>query len=194
MTSPLEIAGRLLQATALSGDIRLADPTLPGFTSVDYHRIACHLLFRCHRCGTCCTTGDPIKLRQEDLVQIARHLKIPVNRASRKLTVSLSGSEQNKPVLGFKKVRPCKFFDPVARGCKIYSVRPWSCRIFPFLGIYGSEDQVLVHKSCPGSVEAMEVLTAALEEVRSSPEHVPTEDPQVVMAARRWFNEQLGSL
>jgi hypothetical protein len=45
--------------------------------------------------------------------------------------------------------------------------RPWSCRIFPFLGIYGSEDRVKVNESCPGSVQTMKTLTAALEEARA---------------------------
>ena len=54
-------------------------------------------------------------------------------------------------VLNFKHIKPCKFFDPSSKGCKIYAARPWSCRIFPFLGIYDSEDKVKMNESCPGS-------------------------------------------
>jgi Fe-S-cluster containining protein len=141
----------------------------PAYTEVDYYRMACHLLFQCQRCGTCCRTGDPIRLRQQDLVAIARHLKIPLSRAAKKC----AQPDPEKPEsLRFRYVKPCKFYDERAKACKIYPARPWSCRIFPFLGIYGSEDQVLVHSSCPGSLQAMKDLEKALEEVRATaPRH-----------------------
>jgi Fe-S-cluster containining protein len=89
-----------------------------------------------------------------------------MNKAIKKYTVP----DPDKPgALDFKHILPCKFYDASARGCKIYPARPWSCRIFPFLGVYGSEDQVKVHESCPGSVETMKILTAALEEARHDP-------------------------
>jgi Fe-S-cluster containining protein len=129
--------------------------------------MACHLLFHCQRCGTCCTTGNPIRLRPEDAVALAKHLKIPLQKARKKYTIP----DPDKPgVLDFKDILPCKFYDSSAQSCKIYVARPWSCRIFPFLGIYGSEDRVLVKESCPGSMETMRILTAALDEVGNNPE------------------------
>ncbi|RQW78562.1 MAG: YkgJ family cysteine cluster protein, partial [Methanothrix sp.] len=102
--------------------------------------------------------------RQEDTALLAKHLKIPLNKALKKYTIP----DPDKPgVLDFKHIKPCKFYDPAAKGCKLYSARPWSCRIFPFLGIYGSEDRVKVNESCPGSVETMKALTAAMEEARN---------------------------
>ena len=143
----------------------------PGYVAVDYYRMACHLLFQCQRCGTCCRTGDPIRLRQKDLAALSRHLKIPLSQAAKKY--ALPDPERPKSLL-FRHVKPCKFYDEGAKGCKIYPARPWSCRIFPFLGIYGSEDKVLVHSSCPGSLQAMNDLEKAFEEARASALRAPT--------------------
>lgn len=161
---PKKIAVMLLKATALPDGQIFTSLKTAKYTTIDYYRMACHLLFRCRHCGNCCTTGDPIRLRPEDAALLARHLKIPLNKALKKYTVP----DPDKPgVLDFKHIKPCKFYDPAARGCKLYLARPWSCRIFPFLGIYGSEDRVKVNESCPGSVETMKTLTAALEEARA---------------------------
>ena len=163
---PKEIAVTLLKATALPDGQVFTELAEPKYTAVDYYRMACHLLFECQRCGTCCTTGDPIRLRLEDAARLAKHLKIPLNKAIKKYTIPDPG----KPgVLDFKHIRPCKFYDSEAKGCKIYAARPWSCRIFPFLGIYGSEDRVKVNESCPGSMQTMNALTAALEGARKDP-------------------------
>jgi len=161
---PKTIAVMLLKATALPDERIFTELAAAKYTTIDYYRMACHLLFKCWRCGNCCTTGDPIRLRPEDAALLARQLKIPLNKALKKYTIP----DPDKPgVLDFKHIKPCKFYDPAAKGCKLYLVRPWSCRIFPFLGIYGSEDRVKVNESCPGSVETMNTLTAALEEVRA---------------------------
>ena len=158
------------------------------YTTVDYYRMACHLIFRCHRCGTCCTTGDPIRLKPEDASVIARHLKIPLNKAIKKLTIP----DPDKPgALDFKHILPCKFYDKKAGGCRIYAARPWSCRIFPFLGVYGSEDQVVVNESCPGSVETMKILTEVLEEVRSDQKNHPPYDPEEVRRAKEFLRQAL---
>lgn len=160
-----EIAAILRLAVSLPDERAFDQPAMPRYTEVDYCRMACHLIFRCQRCGNCCTTGDPIRLRRQDVAILARHLKIPLQKALRKYTVP---DHERPGLLAFKHVRPCKFYDPVERSCKIYPARPWSCRIFPFLGIYGSEDRVVVNESCPGSVAAMRALTEAMQ-VRSLP-------------------------
>ena len=161
MTDAKEVAVALVKAISISDNEIFTDPTRPLYTTIDYYRMACHCLFECKRCGTCCKTGDPIRLRYEDIAKIAKHLKIPTNKAVKKLTVPDPGKPE---ALDFKHILPCKFYDTVAKVCKIYTVRPWSCRIFPFLGVYGSENQIKVNESCPGSVETMKRLTAAMEE------------------------------
>ena len=164
---PKEVAVLLLKATMLPDGEVFPRFDQPKYTPADYTRMACHILFRCQRCGTCCTTGNPIRLRPEDAAQLAKHLKIPLNRTLKKYTIP---DPKKSGVLDFKHILPCKFYDRLAGGCKIYAARPWSCRIFPFLGVYGSSDQVVVNPSCPGSVETMEILTRAMEEVQREQE------------------------
>ncbi|MCK9406251.1 MAG: YkgJ family cysteine cluster protein [Methanothrix sp.] len=164
---PQEVAILLFRAMILPDGEVFKEFNVTKYTATDYTRMACHILFRCQRCGACCTTGDPIRLRPEDAAQLAKQLKIPLNRALKKYTIP----DPKKPgVLDFKHILPCKFYDRKAGGCKVYAARPWSCRIFPFLGVYGSSDQVVVNPSCPGSVETMEILTRAMEEVRAEQE------------------------
>jgi len=191
MKEPRAIALLLLQATALPDEQVYTGLSEPKYTTVDYYRMACHLLFECQRCGTCCTTGDPIRLRPEDAALLARHLKIPLSKAIKKYTVP----DPDRPgALDFKHILPCKFYDAREKGCKIYTARPWSCRIFPFLGIYGSEDRVVVKESCPGSVETMKALTEALEEVRSDPSFSVTSDPNDAKRAKEELRAALNAV
>jgi len=82
-----KIAEILLAATAIP-DAQFPELGLPRYTTVDYYRMASHMLFRCKRCGNCCTTGDPIRLRPDDAAAIARHLKIPLNKVLKKYTAA----------------------------------------------------------------------------------------------------------
>lgn len=191
MKDPGVVALELLNAISIPDDQVFTGLGEIRYTTADYYRMACHLLFRCKRCGHCCTTGDPIRLRVGDARAIARHLKIPLNKFLKKFTIP----DQEEPeVLDFKHILPCKFYDSLVGGCKIYSVRPWSCRIFPFLGIYGSEDRVVVNESCPGSVETMNILTKALEQARHGPEDAISASIQEVREAKTFLRLALESL
>ena len=188
---PKEIALLLLKATMLPDEQIFKEFDAPKYTSVDYVRMSCHILFKCQRCGTCCTTGDPIRLRQEDLALLAKHLKIPLSRALKKYTIP----DPDRPgVLDFKHILPCKFYDMGGKGCKIYEARPWSCRIFPFLGIYGSLDQVKVNESCPGSVETMKIFMEAVEEARKDQLDSPPFDTEEVRRAKEMLRNALDSI
>jgi len=192
---PKKIALLLLKATALTDEQAFRELDAPKYTSVDYVRMACHILLKCHRCGTCCTTGDPIRLLPEDAALLAKHLKIPIDKALKKYTIP---DPDRQGVLDFKHILPCKFHDSGAKGCKIYELRPWSCRIFPFLGIYGSENQIKVNESCPGSVETMTILMEAVEEERKgqldSALDSATVDPDEVRDAKRRLRSALDSI
>lgn len=191
MIETKEIAILLLKATALPDERVFRELDVPKYTAVDYYRMACHLLFRCQRCGTCCTTGDPIRLRPEDAAALAKHLKIPLQKALKKYTLP---DPERPGALDFKHIRPCKFYDPAAAGCKVYAARPWSCRIFPFLGIYGSESRVLVNEACPGAVETMKNLTASLEMVRSDPAFLASFNPEDVKEAKEKLKRALENI
>ena len=188
---PKNVALQLLSATSLPDGQVFRDLDAPRYTTVDYYRMACHMIFECQRCGNCCTTGDPIRLRPEDAAAIAKSLKIPLNKALKKYTIQ---DPEKAGVLDFKHILPCKFYDLSAKGCKIYAARPWSCRIFPFLGIYGSEDRIMVNESCPGSVETMKILKEAIEAVRADPKMSYTADPAEVRSAKVFLREALNSI
>ena len=181
MTDAKEIAILLLKAIALPDERVFSGLGVPKYTTIDYCRMACHMLFCCQHCGTCCTTGDPIRLRPEDAVALAKHLKIPLQKIIKKYTLP---DPDRAGALDFKHTRPCKFYDPTAKGCKIYVARPWSCRIFPFLGIYGSEEKILINEACPGAVETMKNLTASLEAARSDPAFLQSFNFQEVKEAK----------
>ncbi|MCJ7444665.1 MAG: YkgJ family cysteine cluster protein [Methanotrichaceae archaeon] len=103
-------------------------------------------------------------MSQEDIVPIAKSQKIPVNKAIKKYTIP----DPEKPgAWDFKHILPCKFYDTKRKTCRIYSERPWACRIFPFLGICGTEDKTKIHAFCPGSIETSGILMTSLKEVSS---------------------------
>ncbi len=185
---PKNVALQLLIATSLPDGQVFRELDAPRYTTVDYYRMACHMIFECRRCGNCCKTGDPIRLKPEDIAAIARSLKIPFNKALKKYTVP---DPERSGVLNFKHILPCKFYDLSAKGCKIYSVRPWSCRIFPFLGIYGSEDRVVVNELCPGSVETMKILKESIEVVRADAKISDADYLERVRCAKVFLREAL---
>ncbi|OPY55213.1 MAG: Flagellin N-methylase [Methanosaeta sp. PtaU1.Bin112] len=194
---PKFVASQLLLATSLPDEQIFRELDAPSYTDIDYYRMACHIIFECQRCGNCCTTGDPIRLRQEDVALLARGLKIPLNKALKKFTIK---DPQRAGVYNFKHILPCKFYDQSAKGCKIYQLRPWSCRIFPFLGIYGSEDRVVVNELCPGSVRTMKILKEAIEEVRPDANRYKSNnaysaaDVAAVRSAKLFIRETLKSI
>ena len=188
---PRKVALQLLSATSLPDGQVFTKLDAPCYTTVDYYRMACQMIFECQRCGNCCTTGDPIRLQPEDAAAIAKSLKIPLNKALKKYTIP---DPEKAGVLDFKHILPCKFFDQTAKGCKIYAVRPWSCRIFPFLGIYGSPDKVKVSESCPGSIETMKILKEAIEEARAYPKKSDAADLAEVRRAKAFLREALNSI
>ena len=182
MRTPRDVAITLLQATNMSDDAVFFDPNVPRYTPVDYYRIACHILFVCKRCGNCCTTGDPIRLSHADVIQIAKYKKIPISKVIKKYTIP----DPNRPgVMNFKHVKPCKFYDDELKSCIIYSARPWSCRIFPFLGIYGIEDKIKIHESCPASLEIAEILPVALKEVYQDKTYCHPDENEVKLAKEK---------
>ena len=191
MNLPREVAIKLMEATSLPDEDLFLNKATPMNTLIDYYRIACHIIFICERCGICCTTSNPIRLSQDDISRIARHFRIPLNKAIKKFAIP----DSDRPgVLKFKKIAPCKFYDPMKDGCKIYAARPWSCRIFPFLGIYGSEDQIKVHENCRGSVKAVRKLTDAVEELRSNSEFPRTLDLERIKKAKQYFKDVLTTI
>ncbi|MCX5883200.1 MAG: YkgJ family cysteine cluster protein [Deltaproteobacteria bacterium] len=82
--------------------------------------------FECRRCGACCT-GDPgiIRISGQEIKVLAEFLKMPVPDLTRihlrPIATGFSIAEEADGT--------CRFYD---QGCRIYPVRPFQCRIYPF--------------------------------------------------------------
>ena len=76
-------------------------------------------LFKCQRCGKCCSElYTTIRFTEQDLKRIPFNIDIDMNN-------DISG-------------KPCIFYTD--NGCKIYDVRPETCRCFPlFIDYYENE-------------------------------------------------------
>ncbi|HPE49989.1 MAG TPA: YkgJ family cysteine cluster protein, partial [Methanothrix soehngenii] len=76
--------------------------------------------FRCQQCGLCCfTPGAGLLLEKEDFDRIAAKIgKRKLERLSR----------FDRALDAWILKQPCPFYDHVKRGCKIYEIRPLTCR------------------------------------------------------------------
>ena len=79
--------------------------------------------FHCQQCGLCCfTPGAGLLLEKEDFDRIAG--KIGKKRLER---LARFDKAQNAWILK----QPCPFYSRAKRGCKIYDIRPMTCRKYP---------------------------------------------------------------
>lgn len=79
--------------------------------------------FRCQECGLCCyTPGAGLILEKEDFDKIA-------SKVGKKKLKSLSRFDKALGVWVLKQ--PCPFYDHDRKGCKIYEIRPLTCRKYP---------------------------------------------------------------
>jgi len=123
---------------------------------LDTYRILLQGSFQCARCGTCCKICDPISVDEEDIKALAKHFKIPYNRAIHKNT----RPHPEVPFLrALKHTNPCKFYDRTTHECKIYDARPKMCRVYPFMN---PQQQTLpgigIYDDCPGMLLTLEVF------------------------------------
>jgi Fe-S-cluster containining protein len=88
------------------------------------------LQFECTRCGKCCT-GFPgfVYLSEPAVKLIADFLDETVERFLIKYTKTVSIFHENRLSLIEKSNYDCIFWDKI---CKIYPVRPYQCRSYPF--------------------------------------------------------------
>jgi len=78
----------------------------------------------CHECGLRCTSG--VEMTRPEFGRIIEHL-----RSDDPAKVG-SVLEQDKRIVWFEDIGTdaCLFYDVVHRGCLIYPVRPFICRLF----------------------------------------------------------------
>jgi Fe-S-cluster containining protein len=86
------------------------------------------LPFKCTECGGCCT-GSPgyIWVSDQEIVQIADHLKVSIDHFMQNYVRYVDGKLS---LLEDHKNYDCVFLKD--KKCSIYSVRPKQCRTFPW--------------------------------------------------------------
>jgi len=87
---------------------------------IRYHRACLKVLehFECRRCGQCCKF--PVHVKPKEVKRIARQTKLPPH----KFCTDVEGLIYLK--------HPCPFFEESDKRCRIYSIRPEVCRLYPF--------------------------------------------------------------
>lgn len=102
-------------------------------------------LIDCQQCANCCKTTPPIIL-PADIRRIASFLKISPNQFKMKYTLTDIDGE-----MSFRKV-PCVFLGE-KNLCRIYEVRPTSCREYPHTDAPGFRRKKKLHQAnasiCP---------------------------------------------
>ena len=104
----------------------------------------------CNRCEKCCIYRGDIRLIPVNACKISKLLKIPIEDFIKKYTDRL---EDNKLELVLKtttELKQCILYDGKIKGCRIHSVKPMQCVMFPLVPenlkrdyFYNSEQCVL---------------------------------------------------
>jgi Fe-S-cluster containining protein len=109
------------------------------------------LRFSCRECGKCCG-GEPgdIWVTPDETKNIAEFLKITEREFAEKYLRGAAGRVSIKDVA--EKNYDCIFLDSETRHCKIYSVRPRQCSLFPFWRsmLEDKEEWDYYSARCPG--------------------------------------------
>lgn len=87
-------------------------------------------LFPCRRCGICCIDSYPSML-SEELDFICKNLNIDHNTFREQYATPYTKNN----VHGIRIKPPCPFFEDNEKICKIYPIRPISCRLYPFVSL-----------------------------------------------------------
>ncbi len=115
--------------------------------------------FECTRCGVCCTDKNTIvNLTHTDISRISKGLKLTLDELlevigfyifEKKITKSEISKMVVTPIMterglsfpGLKKNSDgvCYFYNINEKKCRIYKLRPYFCRTFPFTFAYGEE-------------------------------------------------------
>lgn len=86
-------------------------------------------IFPCRRCGICCKQSNASFLTEE-LEYICKNLKLDPKEFKEKYAIT----DKDNPH-GIKISYPCPFFEEKENKCSIYSMRPMSCRLYPFASL-----------------------------------------------------------
>jgi Fe-S-cluster containining protein len=127
------------------------------------------LRFECTQCGNCCT-GAPgvVWVDDDDIRRIAEH----TGRGEGEIRVMHTRPYAQRTSLQEFANGDCTFFDPRARRCTIYPVRPQQCRNWPFWdsNLETPEAWQEVQVECPGAGHGQIYSVEAIQEMVSQDE------------------------
>lgn len=104
-------------------------------------------LFPCKRCGICCK-GSNASMLSEELIPICRNLNIDVDKFRKQYATP----ETQDNIHGIRLNIPCPFFEDNDKRCKIYPIRPMSCRLYPFVSL------MIMVKPCKKGLDIYRVI------------------------------------
>lgn len=111
-------------------------------------------LFKCQRCGGCCTKMNGISAQKDDVKKMAKELKHSYNWV-------MSNYVKNGLIRGTSESSPgaadgrCPFYK---EGCTVYKGRPIVCRLFPLINFENGKLKPHWYDDCPGTRELVQKI------------------------------------
>ncbi len=87
----------------------------------------------CNRCEKCCIYRGDIRIIPANACKISKFLKIPLKEFLYKYTNRLENSKLELVLKTTGELRECILYDKNIKGCKIHSVKPMQCVMFPLV-------------------------------------------------------------
>lgn len=129
---------------------------------------AARLDFACQGCGGCCTDTTPY-VTPYDVWRLARHLDASTASVLDRTVLDLP-EEDGQPLLYISGTGAgeCLWLDHASRRCRVYAVRPFSCRAFPIGVRHDARGDVLSKArtlpGCRGEGRGRQTVQAYLDE------------------------------
>ncbi len=127
---------------------------------------------RCTKCGNCCRSFNPLRVRKEELKRIADHEGTSYKGLKRRLRAVPQGDGTLEIHGG-----PCPFLEGDL--CSVYPVRPSECRIYPASIIIRNLDDPEGHR-LPSDCPALDELLLEVLVKRVMEEHMFREEPELL--------------
>ena len=101
----------------------------------------------------CCNEPEIVSINMDDLWRLAERFH---SKPMRMAKIYCKRHPTNKTAWALKKVKPCQFYDPERKGCKIYNYRPDICRAYPFISQFYEPGSIKIYPGCQGCKEIIE--------------------------------------
>lgn len=122
--------------------------------------------FTCKSCGKCCCNRDatnPIMIKPSEVYRLSKYLNISTTLLLERYCQNNLGSNSNVPIVHLKSKTEkdmCIFFNK--NRCRVYSVKPTVCSLYPLGKIYAPESLeapkfFFQELDCQKNVEAHEI-------------------------------------